>query len=51
MPFNKKLLNSDELKPRCNNNILGAAVNVFKISNSFLNINNNNNNNIKSASF
>ena len=37
--FHKKLLNSDKSKLHYNNNILNVAVNVFKINNSFLNIN------------
>ena len=43
IPFNEKLLSSDKSKLRYNNSMLDAAVNVFKISNSFLNININNN--------
>ena len=50
MLFNEKLLNSDKLKPHYNNNISGAAVNIFKINNNFLNIDINNNN-IKPAFF
>ena len=50
MSFNKELLNSDKLKPYCNNSILGIAVNIFKINNSFLSINISDNS-IKLASF
>ena len=50
MLFNEELLNSDKLKPRYNNGVLGAAVNVFKINNSFLSINIGDNS-IKPASF
>ena len=39
MSFSKKLLSSDKIKLRYNNNILNIIINVFKINNSFLNIN------------
>ena len=50
MLFNGELLSSDKSKSRYNNDVLGAAVDMFKISNNFLNINIGDNG-IKSASF
>ena len=48
--FGEELLNNDKSKPHYNNGILNSVINMFKINNSFLNINIGDNN-IKLASF